>query len=997
MLSARFLSAVCRRRFFGLLAAVAAVALGAPPAWAFRVNYSPFSQDVEGNMPYTQSVTFTISAPIDLQASAAITFNVVPTGIPTVDGVPIVDVATAKTYVSVSPSPVTFTPLARTQNVSVTFSVPRFPNVVPGTELRFSYNIFTVGWDGKVTAPVTDAGMSINAKVTAPPPANNAPPVVSITTPADGTIFTYPVGGVPSTIPMKFVANTSSPEQIVAIGATIAKQGVEPPQELTLFNKTGIGTLEASAESHMPISGPGVYTITAHGSNSKGVAETTSKFTVRVDGPPPAVVINTPAAGSVYDLVYGSTLNIPFSTTGNAPVNTTIRTLEAKLYLNDGPTGVDIVLSSTGMFTTSANGTANLAITQTGTHRLWARTTNEYGEAVTSHTFTVRKAKAPLTVKADDKTKVYGTVNPTLTHTITGFVNGETLATSDITGAPALATNATQFSPVQPPPPPGNAGAYPITSALGTLTSENYTFIFVGGALTITPAELTVKPNAGTKAYGAPMPSLLSLGYVITGFVGTDTISVVSGVPTLATTATTTSIPGNYPLSASLGTLKADNYTFKFEPNVFTVTKVDLIFTALNASKLYGEANPSFSYTVSGFVNGDTDGASSYSGGPVVLSSTATVASPVSGATYPITFNSGALSSTKYNLSFNPGVLTIKPRPLTLTADNKTKGEGQANPPLTYTASGFVNGDTIAIFSKPPTLSTTATTDSSAGSYPIAIGPGSPAMVAPNYTLNFVHGTLTVNGPTGGTFTVSGLAFFDHDLDGTIDGPDFGLCNVTIKLYTAGSPDVYVTSKTTDASGNYAFTSLQPGTYRLVAAAPQGLKPSPTLSLTRTITLTNASSTGNLFGFGLDFDTIRGARASGFTIGYWKKNIDKKGQQVSYANLVAYTNAIADFALEPFDNITMSQASAVMSNNSSKAADLLAKQLLASEYNYQNKAYLNGNQLLTFLFVSWGEYVLKGARATPAQFSSDYVIRVKDWFDAYNNTHGGALVGPANP
>ena len=73
-------------------------------------------------------------------------------------------------------------------------------------------------------------------------------------------------------------------------------------------------------------------------------------------------------------------------------------------------------------------------------------------------TLTVNKAS--LTVTADNLTKIVNTALPTLTATITGFVNGETLATSDVTGSPSLNTSATSSSPV---------GTYPITVTVGTL------------------------------------------------------------------------------------------------------------------------------------------------------------------------------------------------------------------------------------------------------------------------------------------------------------------------------------------------------------------------------------------------------------------------------------------------------------------------------------------------------------------------------------------------
>lgn len=88
--------------------------------------------------------------------------------------------------------------------------------------------------------------------------------------------------------------------------------------------------------------------------------------------------------------------------------------------------------------------------------------------------------KAHLTVTADDKTKIFRGPNPPLTATITGFKLEQTLATSGVTGEPALSTTATAESPV---------GTYPITVAIGTLASRNYDFpTFVPGTLSITYA-----------------------------------------------------------------------------------------------------------------------------------------------------------------------------------------------------------------------------------------------------------------------------------------------------------------------------------------------------------------------------------------------------------------------------------------------------------------------------------------------------------------------------
>ncbi len=82
---------------------------------------------------------------------------------------------------------------------------------------------------------------------------------------------------------------------------------------------------------------------------------------------------------------------------------------------------------------------------------------------------------------------------------------------------------------------------------------------------------------------------------------------------------------------------------------------------------------------------------------------------------------------------------------LIVTANSQSKQLNQPNSALTYTISGFVNGDTQASATTgAPALSTTATTSSPTGSYPITIAQGT--LAASNYNFTFVNGTLTVVG-----------------------------------------------------------------------------------------------------------------------------------------------------------------------------------------------------------------------------------------------------------
>jgi predicted outer membrane repeat protein len=118
---------------------------------------------------------------------------------------------------------------------------------------------------------------------------------------------------------------------------------------------------------------------------------------------------------------------------------------------------------------------------------------NDLAAAPVDVSFTV--APAPLTVTANTLSRVYGAVNPTLTASYSGFQNGETLATSGISSTPLLTTSATATSA---------PGSYPIAAALGSLTATNYSFRFVPGTLSVTPAPLTASAMNVAPIAGAP-------------------------------------------------------------------------------------------------------------------------------------------------------------------------------------------------------------------------------------------------------------------------------------------------------------------------------------------------------------------------------------------------------------------------------------------------------------------------------------------------------------
>ena len=66
------------------------------------------------------------------------------------------------------------------------------------------------------------------------------------------------------------------------------------------------------------------------------------------------------------------------------------------------------------------------------------------------------------------------------------------------------------------------------------------------------------------------------------------------------------------------------------------------------------------------------------------------------------TITASGAADPDYTISYVGGTLTVSPATLTVTANDQTRPQGEANPPLTYTLSGLVNGDTASVVSGRP-------------------------------------------------------------------------------------------------------------------------------------------------------------------------------------------------------------------------------------------------------------------------------------------------------
>ena len=327
--------------------------------------------------------------------------------------------------------------------------------------------------------------------------------------------------------------------------------------------------------------------------------------------------------------------------------------------------------------------------------------------------------------------------------------------------------------------------------------AATYTTQTASVTITVTPATLTITANDAAMTYGGTVPTFTAS---YRGFVNGDTMSVLTGAPSLTNTATSTSPVGTYTITAGQGTLSAVNYTFALVNGTLTIGKAVLTVTAQNAAITYGGTLPTFTVNYSGFVNGDT--ASVLTGSPS-LTTGATSASPA--GTYAITAAQGTLSAASYAFAFVNGTLAIGKAALTVTAQNAGMIYGGTVPTFTANYSGFVNGDTPSILTGAPSLTTAATSLSPVGAYTITAAQGT--LSTANYAFVLVNSTLTIS-QAPATVTLGNLvqtySGAPEPVSVTTSPPGLAVA-VT---YTGSNATVY---------GPTASAPTNPGTYSVVA------------------------------------------------------------------------------------------------------------------------------------------------------------------------------------
>ncbi|MBX5620595.1 two-partner secretion system adhesin CdrA [Pseudomonas aeruginosa] len=365
------------------------------------------------------------------------------------------------------------------------------------------------------------------------------------------------------------------------------------------------------------------------------------------------------------------------------------------------------VLNGGGLVRVSGENVGNYAIQQGGLGLV----SGNYDLAYQGNNLTITKAL--LNVIADAKTKVYGDADPSLTYQVSGLKNGDS-AGSILTGGLNRAAGE-------------NVGVYGINQGDLALNSGNYDLSYQGNNLTITKALLNVIADAKTKVYGDADPALT---YQVSGLKNGDTAGAVLNGGSLSRVAGEN--VGVYGINQGGLALNSGNYDLSYQGNNLTITKALLNVIADGKTKVYGDADPSLTYQVSGLKNGD-------SAGSILTGGLNRVAGENVGV-YGINQGDLALNSGNYDLSYQGNNLTITKALLNVIADAKTKVYGDADPSLTYQVSGLKNGDTAGAVLNGGSLSRVA--GENVGVY--GINQGGLALNSGNYDLSYQGNNLTI-------------------------------------------------------------------------------------------------------------------------------------------------------------------------------------------------------------------------------------------------------------
>jgi len=236
-----------------------------------------------------------------------------------------------------------------------------------------------------------------------------------------------------------------------------------------------------------------------------------------------------------------------------------------------------------------------------------------------------------------------------------------------------------------------------MTSGTGACTvtasdagNANYTSGSVAATVVAAQVSLTITASSATVTYGAAAPAISPN---ISGFVNNENASVLSAQPVCTTTYTPSS-GANSAQTTSCSGAAAGNYSVTYVGGTVTVNKAPLTVTANPFTISYGAAFPSFTSSITGFVNNDPT--TVVSGSPSFTTNATTTSGNPNAGSWTITPAAGTLAAANYTFgTFVNGTLTVRQSSSTITWSTAPPLSAAYNSSFTVAATTNT-GDTLA-------------------------------------------------------------------------------------------------------------------------------------------------------------------------------------------------------------------------------------------------------------------------------------------------------------
>jgi hypothetical protein len=603
----------------------------------------------------------------------------------------------------------------------------------------------------------------------------------------------FPIGGVSGT----FTVTPTSPGVITLKALQPGSGSVLTNWMQQSFNSFGTTlvipsqtvTLNVAAASFIPVTaagGTGAVVLSVTGLNALPAGLALNAATGAITGTPTVLFgplgITITATDSATPALTSSktfTLTVNNQTTPvvawATPAAITYGTALSATQLNaTSVAGTFVYTPAVGTVLAAGTQTLNVAFTPTDPVT--------YNSATGSVTLTVNQA--PLTITALGQSRAFGAANPAFTTTISGFTNGENLASSGVVGTAGVSTTAILTSPV---------GTYPITPGVGSLTASNYAFT------TFTAGTLTVGQTAQVITFGALSATTFGVApFAVSATASsglTVTFSVLSGPASISGSNVTITGAGSVTVRASQ--VGNNNYSAATAVDqAFTVGQAaqTITFGALGA-KTFGVAPFAVSATAS---SGLTDAFSVLSG-PATISGVNVTLTGVG----TVTIRASQVGNTNYTAATPVDqAFVVSKGTATVTLGGLSQSfSGSA---LSATATTSPSGLTVAF-----TYNGSATAPTAVGGYAVT------GTITDNNYNGSASGTLTIT-TFGGAPVITNLPLTTF---GTVGTP------FAFAITASGSPTLYganglpagLTINT--STGRITGTPLTLGTYSVLLGA----------------------------------------------------------------------------------------------------------------------------------------------------------------------------------